>query len=305
MDGIFLVNKPEGLTSNRVVQHVKRLVRPAKVGHSGTLDPAATGLLVILIGAATRALDYLGESRKEYVMTVKLGEETDTEDKEGDITATADAGHVTQAQITDVLTAHLGVQDQTPPRYSAIKKNGVPLYKMARRGETVDPEPRKIEIFALELLGWEPPFLNLRMACSKGTYARALARDIGQDLGVGGRLEALTRTASGRFRLESAVDYDDLEARGTEAIRENLIDVATSLGHIPTFSAQPNELKRLLQGSHVVLTGNRLFDANATNDAPERLFKVVSPDGSLVILVRPQPMGNRISLRPVRVFKAS
>ena len=193
MHGILLVDKPEGITSNGLVQLVKRLVRPSKVGHSGTLDSAASGLMVLLLGAGTRALEYLDESRKTYLMQVLLGEETDTGDREGNVIRTGDSSSITRENIEQALLSQRGVIDQVPPHFSALKKQGVRLYKLARKGVFPELAPRKVEIFSLELLKWDPPFLDLEMVCSKGTYARALARDLGQELDVGARLEKLRR----------------------------------------------------------------------------------------------------------------
>ena len=303
MHGILLVDKPEGITSSEVVRIVKRNVRPAKVGHTGTLDPAATGLVVILVGASTRALDFLDESRKEYQLTVLLGEATDTDDKEGTVIATGDPSGITPERIEEVLKSYRGVIDQVPPAYSAIKKNGVPLYKLARKGIFPDIPPRKVEVFSLSLRAWESPLLRLDMVCSKGTYARALARDVGRDLGVGGRLENLRRTASGHFRVEGAVTPEEIELRGREAIADHLIDLPSALSHIPELQGLPNEIKRLVRGNAVNLSTARLSTLQGSADRQPRLFKVVAADGGLMILARPRPRGSDIALQPVRVFK--
>ncbi len=305
MDGILLVDKPEGMTSNEVVQVVKRRVRPAKVGHTGTLDPAASGLIVILVGSCTRALDYLDESRKCYHLTVLLGEETDTDDREGQVVRREDPSGITTEQIEEILKLYRGVFDQTPPRFSAIKKNGVPLYKLARKGVEVEPAPRKVEVFALELTRWENPLLELDLICSKGTYARALARDIGRDLKVGGRLEALRRTASGGFCVHDSMTVDEVASGGREAIIERLIDLPTALAHIPDIQVFPQEIRRLVKGSSVSIARSRLPEAAGNaGQSFSHLYKVVSGDGSLVILVRPHPKGTNIEMRPAKVFKS-
>lgn len=305
MDGILLVDKPEGLTSNEVVQLVKRRVKPAKVGHTGTLDPAASGLIVILVGSCTRALDYLDESRKCYHLTVLLGEETDTDDREGQVVRQEDPSGVTEEQIMEVLKAYRGVFDQTPPRFSAIKKNGVPLYKLARKGVEVEPTPRKVEVFALELTKWDKPVLELDLICSKGTYARALARDIGRDLKVGGRLDGLRRTASGGFHVDDSMTVDEVSLGGRDAIRERLIDLPTALGHIPDVQVFPQEIRRLVKGSPVSIARSRLPEHPGNAGLGHaHLYKVVSGDGSLIILVRPRPRGSNIEIAPAKVFKS-
>ncbi|MCA1961588.1 MAG: tRNA pseudouridine(55) synthase TruB [Desulfomonile sp.] len=303
MHGILLVDKPEGITSNDVVRLVKKFVKPAKVGHSGTLDPAASGLVVVLIGAATRALDYLDESCKHYRMTVFLGEETDTDDREGTVTRTGDASHLTIGRIEETLGKYIGVIDQVPPRYSAIKKNGVPLYKLAREGAAFEVPARKVEIFSLTATKWEPPLLDLDLLCSKGTYARALARDLGRDLGVGGRLESLRRLASGPFRIENAIGTRQIKEDGRSAVTANLIRLADGLGHIPELQAFPNEIRRLMRGTPVVLSRARFMATEAFNDRRSRLLKIVSGEGDLVILVRPEPRGPDLAVLPVRLFK--
>jgi len=302
MHGILLVDKPEGITSNRLVGAVKKLVRPAKVGHSGTLDPAASGLMVVLIGQGTRTLDYLDESRKEYRLTVRLGEETDTDDREGKVIGTGDPSGIAPARIEEALESYRGVLDQVPPQYSALKKNGVPLYKLARQGIQTDVPARKVEVFSLILKKWAPPLLNLEMISSKGTYARSIARDLGRDLDVGGRLESLRRTASGPFKVEDALPLDDISFGGREVIEENLIALPEALAHIPELSVFPLEVRRLMRGTSVNVPRSRLAVLKPAADPQPRLFKIVSGDGDLIILVRPRPKGPDISLLPVRVF---
>lgn len=302
MHGILLVDKPEGITSNEVVRLTKPRVKPSKVGHSGTLDPAASGLMVILIGAGTRTLDYLDENRKCYLMTIKLGEETDTGDREGKVIGTADASEVSLEHIESILHGYLGVLDQIPPHYSAIKKEGVPLYKLARKGIFPDLLPRKVEIFSLVTRKWESPFLDLEMICSKGTYARAVARDVGRDLNVGGRLERLRRTKSGHFQVEDAVSVKEIEAGGTKFIQDHLISLPDALSHIPDLQAMPGEVRRLMRGSQVTLPRSRFACTGDTLDQMPLIFKIVSGKGGLLILVRPETRAAEISVRPIKVF---
>jgi len=302
MHGILLVDKPEGITSNDVVGIVKRRVKPSKVGHSGTLDPAATGLLVVLIGAGTRTLDYLDENRKSYWMLVKLGEETDTDDRDGQVIRTMDASWLSISKIEEALGSYRGVIDQVPPRYSAIKREGEPLYKLARKGVFPELAPRKVEIFVLILKSWQPPFLELEMVSSKGTYARALARDLGRDLGVGGRLEALRRTGSGPFKVEDAVPVAEISQGGALVIADRLISLTDALAHVPDLRLSSPEATRLMRGGTAVLAASRLLSLNGPRDQMPRLFKIVSASGDLLMLVRPEPSGTQVAIRPVRVF---
>ena len=305
MHGFLLVDKPEGVTSTDVVRVVKRLVKPVKVGHTGTLDPAATGLLVVMLGVATRALDYLDEHKKRYELKVKLGEETDTHDKEGEVTATADPSGVDLDRIEEVLTRYRGVIEQVPPHFSAVKKDGVPLYKLARKGVKVDAPPRKIEVFSLVITGWDSPFVNLELVCSKGGYARSLARDIGRDLEVGARLETLRRTESGAFNLSDAIPLEEVSEGGVSIITDRLIDLPTALSHIPTFRAMSEEIRKLMRGVQVRINRSRLIVESGAQRQSERLFKIVSPDNNTVILVRPKPGKGDISLQTVKVFNPS
>jgi tRNA pseudouridine55 synthase len=303
MHGILLVDKPEGVTSSDVVRVIKRLVKPAKVGHSGTLDPAASGLLVVMIGAATRALDYLDERRKRYLVKVKLGEETDTYDREGQVISSSDPSGITLERVGEVLAHYQGVIEQVPPHFSAAKKNGVPLYKLARQGVKVDLPPRKIEIFSLVVMKWDNPFLDLDLLCSKGTYARAIARDIGRDLGVGARLETLRRTESGVFHVDDAISLDQITEGGADIISQMLIDLPAALGHIPTLRAMGEETRKLMLGSQIRVNRSRLSVESEAHGQSERLFKIVSPELRVVILVRPRPGRGDISLQTVRVFQ--
>jgi len=303
MHGILLVDKPEEVTSSEVVRIVKRMVKPAKVGHSGTLDPAASGLIVVLIGAATRSLDYLDEVRKRYTLTVRLGEETDTGDRDGNVIATGDPSTLTLEEIEDAAAKYRGVLDQVPPHYSAIKKEGVPLYKLARKGVFPALAPRKVEIFSLTLLSWVAPLLAMDLVCSKGTYARALARDLGRDLGVGGRLERLRRTEAGLFAVADAATLADIAAGGRDLIEGKLITLAKALAHIPDISVTAPELRRLMRGNTVTLSRFRFNTIEITPDQPGRIFKIASDSAGLVVLVRPEPKGSDIAIRPVKVFK--
>ena len=214
MDGILNLNKPRGWTSHDVVAHVRRLTGIRRVGHAGTLDPMATGVLLICLGQATRIAEYLMAGRKRYQAVVRLGVRTDTHDTDGHVTATAPVV-VSRAQLEDVLSHFRGRIQQVPPMVSALKREGQPLYKLARRGITVARPARPIEIHELHLTAWLPPDLTLDLVCSPGTYVRALARDLGELLGCGAHLTALTRLACGDFTLSEAIDLDQFTATVT------------------------------------------------------------------------------------------
>lgn len=208
LSGIFNINKPAGMTSHDVVQAVRKASGERRVGHAGTLDPMATGVLLVCIGAATRVTEYLMEHPKSYRAEITLGIATDTHDAEGEVTRIVDSVDVSRAEVQSALATFVGTIEQIPPMYSALKKEGKKLYELAREGQTVEREPREVEITRLEILEWEPPRVTVDIDCSKGTYVRAIARDLGKKLGVGAHLSNLIRTASGRFKLKNASGLD-------------------------------------------------------------------------------------------------
>ncbi|MDR2429974.1 MAG: tRNA pseudouridine(55) synthase TruB [Puniceicoccales bacterium] len=224
LDGILVVDKPSGITSHDVVNQLRRLLRMKRIGHAGTLDPMATGVLVILLGKATKLSQYLMSHDKEYEGTLRLGQTTDTQDADGEILVTIP---VPATLTADALTAAMdkmqGDQYQTPPMFSAKKIQGVPLYKLARKGETVEREPRFIHIGQFTLLGYTPPDATFRVKCSKGTYVRTLAHDLGHTLGPGAHLTALRRTASGEIRIGQATTLPELEKMALPEIRARLV----------------------------------------------------------------------------------
>jgi tRNA pseudouridine55 synthase len=210
LDGLLLVDKPAGRTSHDVVAAVRRRFSIKKVGHGGTLDPLATGLLVLLLGRGTRLFDRVCGAGKTYEGTLHLGVVTDTQDREGQVLAEADPSGVTEAALRDALVPWRGDVRQTPPMVSALKRGGQKLCDLARAGKTVALEPRPVTIHALELLEFTPPTARLRVQCGKGVYVRTLAHDIGQALGCGGHLAALRRTVSGPWRVEDAHPLDTI-----------------------------------------------------------------------------------------------
>jgi len=222
INGILNIAKPAGMTSHDVVDRVRQMSGQRRVGHAGTLDPLATGVLLVCLGQATRVAEYLMASDKVYRAQIRLGVSTDTHDAEGQVTATAEV-RVGEEEIQEALASFIGSIQQVPPMYSALKHQGVPLYKLARRGITVEREPRSVVIHDIELLDWTPPLLSILVECSPGTYIRALARDLGQKLGCGAHLQSLTRLASGHFALEEAVSLDELAQAFAEGSWEEFI----------------------------------------------------------------------------------
>ena len=209
-EGILLVDKPKGITSHDVVDRVRRIYRMKKVGHAGTLDPMATGLMIILVGKATKVSQYMMSMDKEYTGTMKLGEETDSQDAEGEILVTKDVPELTEEQVLAEMKTFLGDQYQTPPMFSAKKVNGQKLYKLARQGKTVQREPRVINISKFEMTDFSLPEISFLVGCSKGAYIRTIAHDLGQKLGCGAHLAGLRRTVSGKFKISGATTLEEL-----------------------------------------------------------------------------------------------
>lgn len=232
--GFFIINKPSGITSHDVVSRVRRILGTRKVGHTGTLDPFATGVLPVAVNDGTKVIPFLDEGVKQYDALLRLGVVTDTLDLTGSVMFRTDNFCVEKERFEAVLANFIGVISQVPPMFSAIKRGGQPLYKLARQGIEVEREPRRVEIHSQELLLFEPPLVKLRVTCSRGTYVRSLAHDIGTALGCGAALQELHRISSGPFTLSSAVSIDtlnDYQSRGMlESICTTPFDV---LGHLP------------------------------------------------------------------------
>jgi len=225
LDGVLLVDKPGEHTSHDVVARLRGKLRMRKVGHAGTLDPMATGLLIILLGKATRVSQFLISLDKEYEGTVELGKTTDSQDADGEVMETRPVPPLTQGEVAAAMQGFLGDQYQMPPMFSAIKIGGVPLYKKARKGEDVEREPRFIRVMAWDLLRFASPHIDFRMRCSKGTYVRTLANDLGAKLGCGAHLSALRRTATDRFNVKDALTMEQIEALSIIDIEKRLIPV--------------------------------------------------------------------------------
>ena len=223
-EGILLIDKPSGITSHDVVDRVRRTLHMKRIGHAGTLDPMATGLVIILVGKATKASQYLMGMDKTYEGTILLGKSTNTHDAEGVVTQERPVPPLTEEDVVKLLKSFEGDQYQTPPMFSAKKKEGVPLYKLARKGKEVEREARLIHIASFEVDEWRAPDqIDFTISCTKGTYVRTLANDIGEKLGCGAHLTALNRTDVEKFRIEDAVTLDELEKMDTAEIQRRLI----------------------------------------------------------------------------------
>lgn len=234
INGFVVIDKPAGITSHDVVSRVRRILGTRKVGHTGTLDPFATGVLPIAVNDGTKAIPFLDEGSKTYEALLRLGVTTDTLDMTGSVLSESDPYHITREKFVSSLAGFTGVISQIPPMYSAIKQNGQPLYKLARQGVEVERKARTVEIFSLQLLSFELPFVSLRVTCSRGTYVRTLADDIGRQLGCGAALQELRRTASGPFIIDAACTLEVLVRTVSEGRAASLcIPPLESLGHLP------------------------------------------------------------------------
>jgi tRNA pseudouridine55 synthase len=250
MDGIFNINKATGMTSHDVVAKIRKLLKQKRAGHAGTLDPAASGVLPICVGQGTRIAEYLSESGKAYQAKIVFGAATDTYDAKGAITYTASTAELTLSKIEGILPRFVGPQLQVPPPYSAIKLQGQPVYKRARTGEPIALEPRPILIYALEVIDWTPPRLTLAIECSKGTYIRSLAHDLGLQLGCYAYLEALVRTRSGPFLLAESITLEQLaEAVATDTVQRYLYPVDKALEQYPALIVDAETVEKVKHGN--------------------------------------------------------
>lgn len=282
MHGILVVDKPTGVSSAQAVERVKRALRVRRAGHGGTLDPLATGVLPVCLGAATKLAQYLLADDKAYVADGLLGVETDTLDRTGRVLAERLVS-ITRDQLLAAIARRTGEQDQIPPMYSAIKQGGVRLYERARAGEEVERAPRRIRIDRLELVAFDPPRFTVEIACSKGTYVRSLVADLGTDLGCGAHLTELRRTRSGRFSIEQAVPLDRVGQAGVD-LREHLIPMSAAT-ELPSVTV-PAELEGRIR------TGVQLPVEALTSEDLEQ-FQLLDSGGRLLAIVRAQ--GGRIA----------
>jgi len=294
ISGLLLIDKPAGITSFDVVRRVRRALKVRKVGHLGTLDPFATGLLPLALGEATKLAQFLLEEPKTYLATLTLGVETDTQDLTGRVTAESDR-LPSPEEVHQAATRFVGEIEQVPPSYSAVHHQGERLYKLARRGEAVEVPPRQVVIYRLEVMEAALPQVTVRVECGKGTYIRTLAHDLGRALGCGAHLVALTRLAVGAFRLEEALPLDLIEKRADLGdIHRRLIPLAQCLPRYQAVRVDRQEAWRLAQG--------QTLPWPEPGPAAGEKVRVVA-EGSLVAVAAVRRQGAGQVLAPVRVFK--
>ena len=248
-DGLLLVDKPSGISSSRLVQTIRRAFEIKKIGHTGTLDPLATGLMVLCVGQATKFSEFLSLKDKSYRVSIRLGVTTDTFDSEGFVTSVRPADYVTRELVEGALESFLGTIEQVPPMYSAIKKNGVPLYKMARRGLKVEVEPRTIRVSEIKILGFDGNFLDLKICCSKGTYIRTIAADLGDVLGCGAHVAELRRLSVGTYHEKDMLVFDELvKLKDRDSFSHHLLPIASAFKDWAEILIDPRQAGLLQNG---------------------------------------------------------
>lgn len=259
VNGILLLDKPQGLTSNAALQRVKRLLQAAKAGHTGALDPLATGVLPLCFGEATKVSQYLLESDKGYQTDVRFGIRTDTADSEGAVIAERSADGIDETKVVNALSQFRGHIEQLPPMYSALKHQGQPLYKLARAGKEVERKPRPVIIHELELVAFDRDTATLNIRCSKGTYVRTIADDLGEALGCGAHVTRLRRTLAGSFRLDDCITLDALETlaeeQGVEAVEALLKPADLAISDWPAVTLPAASAGFVKHGQAVMVTG--------------------------------------------------
>jgi tRNA pseudouridine55 synthase len=289
ISGVLVIDKPVGLTSHDVVQIVRKGTNIRRAGHTGTLDPRASGVLVVLIGPAVRLSEYVSASDKRYQAVVQLGASTDTYDSEGQVVSTKPVD-ITEDQFVDALNDFIGEIEQVPPPYSAVKMKGRKAYELAREGEEVELMPRKINVYSLELLEWAPPEAVIDVYCSSGTYVRSLAHDLGEKLGCGAHLVGLRRTKSGRFTLRDAVPLRRLrEAFENGSWYQFLIPAAEALSEWPSIELDQFQVETIRHGNRITV-----------DPIDSTIARGISEQGELVALLDYVPETNE--WQPRKVF---
>jgi tRNA pseudouridine55 synthase len=293
MDGFLVINKRSGTTSFSAVAWVRKMLAVKKAGHAGTLDPLATGVLVIGLGYATRLLKFVESFEKEYTGVLRLGAETETDDADGPVTVTRPVPQLTQAELASALCSFKGSIQQTPPNYAAVKISGERAYAKARRGETFSLTPRWVHVREIELLDWDPALceLSIRVVCSRGTYIRSLARDLGRQLGCGAHMRSLCRRRIGPFHIDRAVSLDNATAGG---LQQALIPMRNALSGVSTLRVAPDAARLLLSGNRVALP-------DATEANGEQL--VIDGSEELICIGQIEESAGQRLLRPIRLLK--
>lgn len=306
MDGILNINKPTGPTSHDIVARLRRSINPKRIGHAGTLDPPASGVLLICIDNATRITEYLMNLPKEYVATLVLGAETDTEDQTGRVVKESDCSHIDRLAVENVLERFVGSIMQVPPMVSAVHYKGRRLYEIARTGKTVERQARAVEIYHLELLDFHPgprPEAVLHVKCSRGTYIRTLCADIGRALGCGGFMSSLVRTAVGKFSLDKSVTVETVEEMASSGrLSEIAYTIDEALEHLPFVTVSGSQISAVANGVAIPI-GDVTISPGETEVVEGSPVRIHDPKGELlgIGIISRSPRGT-LSMRPDKVF---
>jgi tRNA pseudouridine55 synthase len=281
VNGVLVINKPQNWTSHDAVNKARRLLQEKKIGHTGTLDPLATGVLVLCIGKATKIVRYLEADDKEYIAELKLGATTDTLDSAGSILETREYSPPSRDEVLCALDSFRGNILQRPPAYSALKVGGVPSYRLARQGTILEHKERPVAISAITLLEYRDPLVRFSVTCSKGTYIRTLCADIGAFLGTGAHLTALVRTRSGRFRIEQAIDLEQLTQKESVGLAERtLLSLNEVLGSFATVTVDAAEARRISHGNSIS------FPLGFVVNDSQTLIQVLDREGRLLAIAK-------------------
>ena len=281
MNGVLIINKPQNWTSHDVVNKTRRLLQEKKIGHTGTLDPLATGVLVLCIGQATKIVRYLEADDKQYIAELKLGATTDTLDSAGSILETREYTPPSQDEVKRALDRFRGGILQRPPAYSAVKVSGVPSYRLARQGTILEHQERPVTISEITLLEYRDPLVRFSVTCSKGTYIRTLCADIGAFLGAGAHLTALDRTRSGRFRIEHAIDLEQLARKASLGLAEqSLLSLSEALGSFVAVTVGASDALRISHGNTISIPPGFVV-----NDS-QPLIQVLDRDGRMLAVAK-------------------
>jgi tRNA pseudouridine55 synthase len=292
--GLLNLNKPAGLTSRRLVDQVAKLVRPQKAGHAGTLDPLATGVLVVCVGKATRLIELVQQQAKSYEARFLLGRQSDTDDITGNVTEVAVSSEVTREQVEAALPMFCGPIRQVPPSFSAVHVDGARAYDLARKGQAVELAPREVDVYRVELTGFSYPEIDLSIDCGSGTYVRSIGRDLGQTLGCGAVMSALVRTRIGPYRIEDAVTPEQLTP---DTLDRFLLPPTTALEGLPKYSASTEDIEQIRAGRPF---GFALDSKAEFTESHGTTVAVLNGGGELLCLAEFDSQHNR--LQPRRVF---
>lgn len=288
--GVVAVDKPDGFTSRQIVDRIAKIVRPAKAGHAGTLDPLATGVLVIAVGSATRLISYIQQGRKRYVGQFRLGQRSDTDDVDGQICEGGDWSHVTASMLNDATGQFLGVLAQVPPQFSAVHVEGQRAYALARRGQAVELAARPVEVYSVRVTRFAPPDFELEIECGSGTYIRSIGRDLGEILGCGALMTSLRRMSVGSFAVEDAVAFDGLDEN---RLRQMLRPALAAVENHPRRIVDADEIRALRQGRAIPIGTLTTTEAGTE-------IALIDNDEALIGIARIEK--DRLRLQPQIVF---